>query len=248
MNTKRLTRKKVDDASQEEINTKSIKLAETSLPSVIQDTDESEFATDKKVFDQIGQLTRTLHDSLRELGYDKRLESMVSEVPAAQDKLSYVAAKTEQAAERTLNATEIAMPIQEKLSADAVHLSGQWKDALETQQVNPDTERFKILLIDTLHYLDNVPAQASATNAQLLEIMMAQDFQDLTGQVMKKITHMVQSLEKDLISLLLANVPAKATSTTEEGLLNGPVTNPEKRTDVVCSQDQVDDLLASLGF
>lgn len=249
MNTKRLMKAKVDDASQEEANTKSIKLAEASLASAIKDIEENELiTTDKKVIDQIGQLTRTLHDSLRELGYDKRLESIASEVPEAQDKLSYVATKTEQAADRTLNATEIAMPIQEKLSTDAIHLSEQWKQAFETQQATPDTEKFKTLLIDTLHYLDNVPAQANATNAQLLEIMMAQDFQDLTGQVIKKITHMVQSLEKDLIELLLANVPAKKVTTVEEGLLNGPVINPEKRNDVVCNQDQVDDLLASLGF
>ena len=78
--------------------------------------------------------------------------------------------------------------------------------------------------------------------------MMAQDFQDLTGQVIKKVTHMVQSLEKDLIDLLLANVPNKIAASTDEGLMNGPVTNPEKRNDVVSSQDQVDDLLASLGF
>lgn len=252
MNTKRLLKTKVDDISQETISSKSkksVQLANTSPVSAMKDTEENELmTTDKKVIDQIGQLTRNLHDSLRELGYDKRLESIAAEAPEAQDKLSYVATKTEQAAERTLNATEIAMPIQEKLSADATQLSAQWKQALETQQNNPDTEIFKTLLIDTLHYLDKIPEQTNATNTQLLEIMMAQDFQDLTGQVIKKVTHMVQSLEKDLIDLLLANVPTKKNSTTDEGLMNGPVTNPEKRNDVVCSQDQVDDLLASLGF
>lgn len=252
MNTKRLLKTKVDDISQKTISSeskKSVQLANISPVSAMKDTEENELmATDKKVIDQIGQLTRNLHDSLRELGYDKRLESIAAEAPEAQDKLSYVATKTEQAAERTLNATEIAMPIQEKLSADATQLSAQWKQALETQQNNPDTEIFKTLLIDTLHYLDKIPEQTNATNTQLLEIMMAQDFQDLTGQVIKKVTHMVQSLEKDLIDLLLANVPTKKNSTTDEGLMNGPVTNPEKRNDVVCSQDQVDDLLASLGF
>lgn len=205
-------------------------------------------SSDKKVIDRIGQLTRNLHDSLRELGYDKRLEAIASEVPEAQDKLSYVASKTEQAAERTLNATEIAMPIQDKLSTEAILLSKQWKEALETQQAQTDTEIFKLLLIDTLAFLDNIPAKTTATNTQLLEIMMAQDFQDLTGQVIKKITHMVQSLEKDLIDLLLANVAAKNKPMIADGLLNGPVTNPEKRDDIVCNQDQVDDLLASLGF
>lgn len=249
MNTKRLVKAKIDDASQEEINLKSIKLTDTLPVPTIKDIEENELiATDRKVIDQVGQLTRNLHDSLRELGYDKRLEAIASEVPEAQDKLSYVASKTEQAAERTLSAIEIAMPIQEKLSTDAIHLSERWKHALETQQTNSDTEKFKTLLIDTLYYLDTIPEKTSATNTQLLEIMMAQDFQDLTGQVIKKITHMVQSLEKDLIDLLLANVPAKKNNTVEEGLMNGPITNPEKRSDIVCNQDQVDDLLASLGF
>lgn len=250
MNTKHSMKAKADNVSQETIKSKrSIKLADTSIISAMKDIEEDKIiTTDKKVIDQIGQLTRNLHDSLRELGYDKRLESIAAEVPEAQDKLSYVATKTEQAAERTLNATEIAIPIQEKLSADAINLSEQWKQALETQQTNSDTEKFKLLLIDTLQYLDKVPEQANATNAQLLEIMMAQDFQDLTGQVIKKITHMVQSLEKDLIDLLLTHVPTKKNSIADEGLMNGPVINPEKQNDVVCNQDQVDDLLASLGF
>jgi len=206
---------------------------------------------DRNVIDQVGQLTRNLHNSLRELGYDKRLESLASEVPEAQDKLSYVASKTEQAAERTLNATEVAMPIQEKLSTEATQLSEKWKNAFEEQRVQPDTEKFKQLLIDTLSYLDKVPAQADATNAQLMEIMMAQDFQDLTGQVIKKITTMVHRLEQDLLQLLLANVPPEKRypqPVDSASLMNGPVTNPEKQPDTVSSQDQVDDLLASLGF
>lgn len=251
MSTKRLMKAKLDESEQtssSEDTKKSIQLAEVSqIEMPTEAVSDESLPSDKKVLDQIGQMTRNLHDSLRELGYDKRLESIANEVPEAQDKLTYVATKTEQAAERTLNATEIAMPIQEKLSGEATHLSGRWKQALETQQVNPDTELFKVLLIDTLQYLDKVPEQTGTTNAQLMEIMMAQDFQDLTGQVIKKITVMVQRLEKDLLDLLLANMPAKRVS-EEEGLMNGPVTNPEKRTDVVCDQDQVDDLLASLGF
>ncbi|UJP04968.1 MAG: protein phosphatase CheZ [Nitrosomonas sp.] len=249
MNTKRLMKVAPDDSDQSlasDINP--TQLAETrQFPNPDETTIEESTSVDKKVLDRIGQLTRNLHDSLRELGYDKQLEILASETPEAQDRLSYVATKTEQAAVRTLNATEVARPIQEKLSSDATQLSEQWKHALETQQTNPDTELFKTLLIDTLHYLDRVPEQTGITNAQLLEIMMAQDFQDLTGQVIKKITHMVQSLEQDLLNLLLANVPTRKPS-SEEGLINGPVTNPEKRTDVVCNQDQVDDLLASLGF
>lgn len=212
---------------------------------------ENKSEANKTIIDQVGHLTRTLHNSLRELGYDKRLESLAAEVPEAQDKLSYVATKTEQAADRTLNATEIAMPIQEKLSSEASQLSEKWKSAFEEQKAQPDTEKFKLLLIETLSYIDKVPERADATSAQLMEIMMAQDFQDLTGQVIKKITTVVQKLEQDLLQLLLANFPPeKRQAHTEDGacLMNGPVTNPEKNPDTVSNQDQVDDLLASLGF
>ncbi|MDC8445293.1 MAG: protein phosphatase CheZ [Nitrosomonas sp.] len=212
---------------------------------------ESKPEDNKTVIDQVGHLTRNLHNSLRELGYDRRLESLAAEVPETQDKLSYVATKTEQAADRTLSATEIAMPIQEKLSSEATQLSEKWKNAFEEQKVQPDTEKFKLLLIETLSYIDTIPERTDATNVQLMEIMLAQDFQDLTGQVIKKITTMVQRLEQDLLQLLLANVPSEKRQTHTEdsaNLMNGPVTNPEKNPDTVSNQDQVDDLLASLGF
>lgn len=212
-------------------------------------TVDSTEAVSINVVDQVGQLTRTLHNSLRELGYDKRLEDISAEVPEAQDKLTYIATKAEEAAERVLNATEIAMPIQEELSSASTNLSEQWKKALESQESSPDdAEKYKNLIINTLAYLDSVPKQADATNAQLMEIMMAQDFQDLTGQVVSKVTKMVKDLEFELLQLLVANVPAEKRVGIDEGLMNGPVVNPEKRDDVVSNQEQVDDLLASMGF
>lgn len=205
--------------------------------------------TSNNVVDQVGQLTRTLHNSLRELGYDKRLQDISSEVPEAQDKLTYIASKAEQAAERVLTATEIAMPIQEELSSESTNLSEQWKQALESQESSPDdAEKYKNLIINTLAYLDSVPKQTDATNAQLMEIMMAQDFQDLTGQVVSKVTKMVKDLEFELLQLLVANVPKEKRIGIDEGFMNGPVVNPEKRDDVVSNQEQVDDLLASMGF
>lgn len=206
---------------------------------------------DKELVDQVGQLTRSLHNSLRELGFDERLEKITAEVPEAQDKLTYVASKTEQAAERVLNATEIAIPIQDRLSSEAINLSQQWKEALEAQQTIPlDKEKFRNLLIQTLTYLDEVPKQANTTNSYLMEIIMAQDFQDLTGQVIKKVTKLVQDLEVELLQLLVKNKNAIKNKENEpnDGLTNGPVVNPEKRNDVVSNQNQVDDLLASLGF
>ena len=210
--------------------------------------DEAGDSATGKVIDQVGQLTRALHDSLCELGYDRRLEQVASAVPDAQDRLAYIAVMTQQAAERALGATEIAKPIQDKLAADAAGLSALWAQAMDNQSGQIDAETFKNLVMQTRNYLDDVPTQTNATNAQLLEIMMAQDFQDLTGQVIKKITQMVKTLEQELVHLLVDNVAVEKRNEANSRLMNGPVINAKGRSDIVTDQNQVDDLLASLGF
>jgi chemotaxis protein CheZ len=194
---------------------------------------------------RIGQLTRTLHDAMRELGYDRLLEKTASAIPDARDRLDYVVKMTEQAAVRALNAIETAQPIQDRLGDEAGRLSAQWQKLFD-KQLNVD--EFKTLVAGTRDYLDDVPKQTRATNAQLLEIMMAQDFQDLTGQVIKKITALAQNMEQQLVHLLVDLVPAEMRSEIDAGLLNGPVINAAGRNDVVTDQNQVDDLLESLGF
>lgn len=200
---------------------------------------------EESVFSQIGHLTRKLHDTLRELGYDKKLEKAVEAIPDTRDRLSYIAAMTQQAAERALTATEAAQPIQEKLEADAAGLSAKWQRLFDNQL---SLEEFKQLAKETRDYLNEVPSHTKATNAQLMEIIMAQDFQDLTGQVIKKVIDMAQQMERDMLQLLLAATPAEKKTEMDASLLNGPVINAEGRSDIVTSQSQVDDLLESLGF
>jgi chemotaxis protein CheZ len=199
----------------------------------------------ERVFSQIGQMTRGLHNLLRELGYDKALGQMAQELPNNRDRLNYIAAMTAQAAERTLNAAEIAQPIQEQLGGSATDLSAKW-DRLFDKKLGVD--EFKALVRDTRGYLKQVPTQAEATNAQLMEIIMAQDFQDLTGQVIKRILEAAQILETQLLSLLIETTPEDMRQSVDPSLLNGPVINAAGRNDVVTSQEQVDDLLESLGF
>lgn len=197
------------------------------------------------MYAQIGQMTRKLHDTLRELGYDKSLERVADAIPDAKDRLSYIATLTANAAERVLNATDIAKPIQDDLQARADQLNQRW-ELLFANKLS--TEEFKQLAHDTRAYLSLVPKQAEATSNQLLEIVMAQDFQDLTGQVIKKVMDMVKTLESELLTVLIEYLPADRKMDINTELLNGPVVNPDGRTDVVTSQQQVDDLLDSLGF
>jgi chemotaxis protein CheZ len=197
------------------------------------------------MYEQIGQLTRKMHDALRDLGYDKSLEKVADAIPDAKDRLSYIASLTESAAERVLNATDLAKPYQDDLESRAKLLSERWS-LLYANQLS--TAEFKNLAEDTRQYLGHVPKQTQATNTQLLEIVMAQDFQDLTGQVIKKMMDMVHILETELVAFLIEFSPDSKKAELDNNLLNGPVVNPEGRTDVVSSQQQVDDLLESLGF
>lgn len=202
-------------------------------------------ADSAKMINQIGHMARTLHDTLRELGLNKEIEKAAASIPDARDRLNYVATLTQQAAERVLNATDAAQPILEKVEVESHRLAGQWELLFEKKL---DVMQFRDLVMQTQAFLHEVPKQTKATNAHLMEIMMAQDFQDLTGQVIKKIIDVTKAMEEQLVSLLLEAAPPSVKAEFDSGLLNGPVINAAGRTDVVTSQDQVDDLLESLGF
>ena len=211
------------------------------------EADESgDWPSQGKVFLQVGQMARQLHDTLGALGYDKLLESTVTALPDAKDRLAYIANLTEQAACKVLNDTDIANPIQDELEAGASLLGAKW-DALYANQMG--VEDFKLLAAETRAFIkEAVPQRTAATKEQLMEIMMAQDFQDLTGQVIKKVIALAQDLESKLMSVLIDTMPGEKRTESVNSLLNGPVINAEGRTDVVGSQQQVDDLLDSLGF
>ena len=198
------------------------------------------------VFNRIGHMARALHDTLGQLGFDKMLEKTVSALPDAKDRLAYVANLTEQAACRVLNATDIASPLVDDIENGSRALGARW-DKVFANQVGP--EDFKQLAVETRAFLnDQLPQKTKATHAQLTEIMMAQDFQDLTGQVIKKIVSLAQELESSLMSVLIEVLPETKRTVEVNTLMNGPVINAEGRADVVVSQEQVDDLLDSLGF
>lgn len=209
-------------------------------------TESGEWPAQDKVFNQVGQMARQLHDTLGSLGYEKFIENTASALPDAKDRLAYIANLTEQAACKVLNATDIAKPLQDELEAGAALLNAKW-DSLFANKMG--VEDFKLLAAETHAFLKTaVPQRTSATRAQLLEIMMAQDFQDLTGQVIKKVVAVAQDLESQLVNVLVETMPGDKRSESVKTLLNGPIINAEGRTDVVGSQQQVDSLLDSLGF
>ncbi len=197
------------------------------------------------VVTRLGHLARSLHDSMRELGYDKVIAKAADSIPDTRDRLNYIANMTESAASRTLTATEAAKPLQEKLEADSSALASEW-DKLFANELSVD--QFKTLAGRTRDFLREVPVHTKATNAQLLEIMMAQDFQDLTGQVIKRMTDVAHQVEKQLLELLIEQLPPERKVQLEADGLAGPNIHGKAAGDVMTDQAQVDNLLESLGF
>lgn len=208
---------------------------------------ENQQATNfKEIFARIGSMTRLLRDSMTNLGLDRAIMEAAEAIPDARDRLNYVVGKTSQAAETALNSVEIARPLQDSLSEKSGALTRRW-DAWFDEPLEMPVARE--LVTDTREFLKRVPEIAGQTNAQLMDIMMAQDFQDLTGQVIKKMMELIENIERELVQVLVENMPemTPVEKSGLESLKNGPQIN-QAQTGTVASQDQVDDLLESLGF
>ncbi|MGE0099277.1 MAG: protein phosphatase CheZ [Hydrogenophaga sp.] len=190
------------------------------------------------MFQQLGSITRQLHEALKELGYTDKLKGTVDQLPDAQSRLSYIARLTGEAADKVLNHVELAK-IEQSLIAE------RGRQLSSTIARVPGLARAMPELVE---WSDEMVATSEKTDARLTDIMMAQDFHDLTGQVIARVVQLAGTIEEQLLSLLLQSAPSGQPGQDHAIELAGPVVNPEGRTDVVSDQKQVDDLLASLGF
>ncbi|MFZ6730406.1 protein phosphatase CheZ [Undibacterium sp. Ji42W] len=193
----------------------------------------------KPIFDRLGGLVRMLHDSMRELGYDRSLSDVAVQIADAQGRLEYVATLTEQAANKVLNATDLGMPEQDELAKKAKSMDARWTDLFDGKL---SVDEFKSLATDSKTFANNVLTATDAEKARLLDIMMAQDFQDLTGQLIKKVVAINKRVEHELAQILLDNAPTELKEKAVE-LMEGPSV-----PNAALEQDDVDNLLDSLGF
>lgn len=193
---------------------------------------------------KIGQLTRQLHNALNELGYAQQLRGSMGELPDAQSRLSYIARLTGEAAEKVLSRVELAKAQHDHIASEARRV----RAALVADPVAAVAKG------EVYNALGDIEGATQEADTHLTEIMMAQDFHDLTGQVIARVVRLASTLEEQLVQLLIQTAPpgsaAPAMPAPEPHAepLQGPVVNPEATPDVVTSQSQVDDLLASLGF
>ena len=194
------------------------------------------------MFRQLGSITRQLHDALKELGYTDKLKGTVDQLPDAQSRLSYIARLTGEAAEKVLNHVD-------EGKAEQAKIAERGRQLADTITRVPGLAR---AMPELLEWSKDIIDLSGKSDARLTDIMMAQDFHDLTGQVIGRVVQLAGTIEEQLLSLLLQSAPGgqpgQDHAIVEQPALAGPVVNAEGRTDVVSDQKQVDDLLASLGF
>lgn len=205
-------------------------------------------AVTTEVFHQLGQITRQLHDALTELGVMSRLQQAASGLPDARSRLGYIARKTGEAADKVLNSVDQA-------KAEHMRIGDATRRMAQAIVADPVTA---VASGAVLNFLRDVEEATVRVDGHLTDIMVAQDFHDLTGQVVAKVVALATDLEDSLVNLLIqtapagqaagAQVPAGQARRNGADRLGGPVVDRERREDVVADQGEVDDLLASLGF
>ena len=198
----------------------------------------ADLAVSPEVFQQLGTITRLLHDTMQQLGVMPKLQTATEGLPDARSRLSYIATKTAEAANKVLNTVD-----QAKTEHQAI--------ALATRAIAELIVADPVKAVASgavMNFVHEVETSTKRIDDHLTDIMMAQDFHDLTGQVVAKVVTLANDLEDSLVKLLIQVVPEGVREQVDPNVLNGPVVNPEGRTDVVSDQGEVDDLLASLGF
>lgn len=225
-------------------------------------------ARDKSIYREVGKLTRGLHDAIVNFDIGPRPteegDAASSKMANAQDRLDYVINLTQNSADKTMDMVEEGIPIATAISDQSNALREDWQ-RLSRRQLDPSE------FPDLYRRIDGFLSFSDQSSVQLSEklntILLAQDFQDLTGQVIKKVISLVQEVEVRLVELMrvagqveeLTGIVRSAELSTEsntesaeaaslDSSAEGPQVNAEKRKDVVSGQDDVDDLLSSLGF
>jgi chemotaxis protein CheZ len=191
-----------------------------------------------EVFQQIGTITRVLHDTMQQLGVMPKLQVATDGLPDARSRLTYIANKTADAANKVLNSVDQAKAEHAKITGAANAMA---------QAITADPVR-AVASGAVLNFVKEVESSTSKIDTHLTDIMLSQDFHDLTGQVVAKVVTLANDLEDSLVKLLVSVVPPEQREKVDPSILQGPVVNPEGRADVVANQSEVDDLLASLGF
>lgn len=231
----------------------SLESAETSDDQLELILDEMNNLRDNTLFQELGKMTREIHDSIMNFRMDSRISDLAEvDIPDAKDRLEYVITMTEKAANTAMAVIEEGSPVAEKLGSQAGELKSQW---LKFRHRELSPQELRSMGHDVESFFDESEQMMTKLLSGFTEILMAQDFQDLTGQIIRQVINLVDEIETNLVELvkiqgenLVQEEPVKEENSVETKLEGPQVPGKEKSDEVMRGQDDVDDLLASLGF
>ena len=217
---------------------------------------------DRGLYHEVGKLTRELHNAIVNFQLDPRMPHAqeLSQIADATERLNYVVTMTEKAANRTMDLVEQSAPLVNDLSDEAQSLNVEWGRFMR-REIGADG--FRELAKRVELFLARSERDGVKLSGHLNDILLAQDYQDLTGQVIKRVTQLVTEVESNLLKLMLMasqvdrfagirhdheELRSEQEKSKEPSRGEGPQIHADKRDDVASNQDDVDDLLSSLGF
>lgn len=199
------------------------------------------------MYQEIGKLTRELHDSINTFGQDESLMNIAEdEFPDARQRLAHVITMTDEAANNTLSAVEESMPLCDQVLNSTKSVEDEWKRFSNRELT---LNEFKALSGTLKDYFETNSKNSEKINENLTKVLMAQGFQDLTSQIIKRVISLVEEVETSMVSIIkLSGSKVTKDSNDDPGALDGPVVPGLESSGTVSGQDEVDDLLSSLGF
>jgi len=209
--------------------------------------DELTSIRETELYQDMGKLTRELHDAISNFGIDDSISLMAEKsIPDARERLNYVISKTDEAANKTLEAVEESIPVCSELSQQASELHNSWEQFTRREL---SADQFRALSKDITGFFDKTKGLIGVKD-NLTEVLLAQEYQDLTGQIIKKVINLVEEVENKLVGLIKLTGAPQVSSKEDDSAssLDGPPVPSIQHKDTVSGQDEVDDLLSSLGF
>ena len=188
--------------------------------------------------ESIGRATARLHRLLKDLGHSRSLEKSAATMPDARDRLSFIDRTMHEASEKTISVVEASIPVTGRTRSLCGDLAARLSDTAFSEH--------QALIDEVISHLGEIAAGQEAVHHHLMQIMEAQEFRDVAGQMVNKIVEAAGEIESILLDILKEYAPdAKDSLISTAGLTAGPNLKAENS---VNGQDEVDDLLASLGL
>lgn len=214
------------------------------------------------LYREVGRLTRELHTAIIDFDIDPSNPHAkeMSQITDASERLQYVVTLTDDAANSALDLVEQSAPLVTYISYEAQSLIEDWQRFMRRDM---QAEEFRVLAKRVADFLSRSLHDSDQLSANLNAIMMAQGFQDLTGQVIKRVMTLIADIETNLVKLCVMagqvdrvagiehsseDLRKKRTKDKNSSAGEGPQMHAQTRDDVVTDQVDVDDLLSSLGF